>query len=102
MLVCGDTNKEDKDSTLVIMDIAGLKKKLIELNIPAGDYSLDGALLPMRTILKFADSKWWTFEFDERGRIYEENEFDSLNDACEDMLKRLIYLVEWRKKYGLK
>ncbi|MCX2576385.1 hypothetical protein [Pedobacter sandarakinus] len=84
------------------MDRKILKVKLDALNINPKDYSLDGTLLPMRTILSFSKNQWVTFEYDERGSIHDLKKFDNEDEACEDILSRLIFLVEWRKKYNIK
>jgi hypothetical protein len=79
-----------------------LKNKLDELGIGTNNYELDGDPKPSRYILSHVGSKWQTFAFDEHGNISEKREFDSEDEACQDMLDRLIYLVEWRKKYNIK
>lgn len=84
------------------MNKSELRKKLDELGIKQTDYCLDGTLKPMRTILLFSNSKWWTFEYDEHGNIQDKKAFGTEDEACQDILQRLIYLQEWRKKYNVK
>ncbi|WP_443946585.1 hypothetical protein ACJVDH_05600 [Pedobacter sp. AW1-32] len=84
------------------MNIETLKSTLDLLNVNPKDYSLDGTLLPMRTILLYSKNKWLTFEYDERGKEHDVKEFANENDACQDILDRLLYLIEWRKKYNVK
>lgn len=45
---------------------------------------------------------WVTFEYDEYGNVKEKKPFKTEDKACNDMYKRLKYLVEWRKKYNIK
>jgi len=78
-----------------------LKSKLDEIGIPPNDYSLDGTLKPMCTILYFDNPKWITFDFDERGRIQDKKQFDTEDQACKHILARLIRLKEFREKYNL-
>ncbi|HET8572897.1 MAG TPA: hypothetical protein VFL76_03405 [Edaphocola sp.] len=78
-----------------------LKIKLDELGIRPSDYSLDGVLKPMSTILLFSDSRWWTFDYDERGRAQDKMSFDTEDEACQHILSRLIRLQEFREKYNL-
>ena len=79
-----------------------LKVKLDELGISSKNYSLDGTLKPVRIILLFSEFKWWTFEYDEHGNIEAKKQFETEDEACQDMLRRLINLKEWRKKHNLK
>ena len=57
------------------MDSKTLKENLNLLNIDTKDYSLDGTLLPMRTILSRSGKNWITFEYDEHGRSLDRKEF---------------------------
>ena len=79
-----------------------LKKQLDELWIRNADYSLDGNLKPMATILLFSNSKWYAFDYDERGRVQDKMQFDTEDQACQAMLSRMIRLKEFRKTYNLK
>ena len=79
-----------------------LKETLDVLNISPKDYSLHGISLPMQTVLSSSGDKWITFEYDERGRSLDLKEFIDEEDACKDILERLCYLVEWRKKYNVR
>ncbi|KLT65384.1 hypothetical protein [Pedobacter sp. BMA] len=84
------------------MNIEMLKQTLDVLNINFKDYSLDGISLPMQTVLSRSGDTWVTFEYDEVGRSLDLKEFINEEDACKDILERLCYLVEWRKKYNVR
>jgi hypothetical protein len=84
------------------MNKVELKIKLDDLNIRPEDYSLDGTLKPMATILKLSSFKWVTFDYDERGRVQDEKTFDTEDQACQDVLNRMIELKGFREKYNLK
>ena len=84
------------------MNKSELKLRLDELKINPIDYSLDSTLKPMRTILLCQNFRWYTFEYDEHGNIQDKKEFLTESEACEDMLRRLMYLKQWRKKYNIK
>jgi len=84
------------------MNIGELKNKLDDLNVRPSDYSLEGTIKAARTILLYANSKWLTFECDENGKTVDKKVFETENEACQDMLNRMIYLKEWRKKRNLK
>ena len=62
------------------MDKVELKRKLDDVGIRPEDYSLDGILKPMATVLKLLNSKWCTFDYDERGRVQDERIFDTAQD----------------------
>jgi len=79
-----------------------LKRELNELGIKPEDYSLDGTLKPMATILEFSNSKWYTFDYDERGRIQDKEVFNTEDQACRHILDRLIQLKEFRERYNIK
>jgi hypothetical protein len=83
------------------MNIEELKLKLDAIGIPSSDYSLDGMLKPMCTILYFENPKWLTFDYDERGRVQDKKQFDTEDEACQHILARLIRLKEFREKYNL-
>ena len=78
-----------------------LKLKLDELGISSSDYSLDGTLRPMCAILFFEDPKWLTFEYDEHGHVLDKKQFDTEDQACRNMVARMIELKEFREKYNL-
>lgn len=79
-----------------------LKAKLDDLGIQHEDYSLNGVLKPMATILELSNSKWYTFDYDERGRVQDKKLFDTEDQACQDVLTRMIQLKKFRDKYTLK
>jgi hypothetical protein len=84
------------------MNKVELINKLNALEIRPSDYSLDGTLKPMRTILYFEYPNWLTFEYDERGHILDKKQFDTEDEACGDMLERLTYLRDWRIRTNTK
>jgi hypothetical protein len=84
------------------MDKVELKRKLDDVGIRPEDYSLDGILKPMATVLKLLNSKWCTFDYDERGRVQDERIFDTEDQACQDILNRMIELKRFREKFNLK
>ena len=84
------------------MDREILKAHLNLLNINPNDYSIDGTLKPMRTTLLNSHNSWFTFEYDERGSVLDIKKFFNEGDACQDVIERLLYLKEWRKKYNVK
>lgn len=79
-----------------------LKTELDDLGILPENYSLDGVLKPMATILEFSNSKWYTFDYDERGRVQDKKLFDTEDQACQDVLTRMIQLKKFREKHNLK
>ena len=79
-----------------------LKLKLDELCIGNDNYQLDGILNPNRYILSKSGSKWQTLGYDEHGNVADKKEFATEDEACQDMLDRLVYLIEWRKRYNVK
>lgn len=87
---------------MITMNKSELEERLEELEIRPTDYSLDGKLLPMRTILVNLNNKWITFDYDERGRVQNEKEFNTEEEACREILNRLINLKKFRKKYNLR
>lgn len=84
------------------MNTKELKIKLDEAGISSNSYSLDGNLMPMKIILSFSNSKWSVFLYDERGRVLGLKQFNTESEACQHMLKTLIYDKEWHEKYNLK
>jgi len=63
-----------------------LKLRLNELNIPEFWYSLDGEVIPNRTILQKGGGKkgyWVVYGIDERGNKSDVREFYCENEACE-------------------
>ena len=63
-----------------------LQKKLDELNIPEFWYSLDGEVLPNRSILQKGGGQkgyWVTYGIDERGSKSDFREFYYEDEACE-------------------
>ena len=79
-----------------------LKLKLDAIGIPITAYSLDGTLKPMCTILYFENPKWITFDYDERGRVQDEKQFDTEDEACQHILDRLLRLKVFKEKYNLR
>jgi len=79
-----------------------LKIKLDELGAENEHYELNGMLKPNRYILTHSIFKWQTYFYDEHGYISEKKEFKTEDQACQDMLSRLVYAMEWRKKYNVK
>jgi hypothetical protein len=79
-----------------------LKIKLDAIGIPSTGYSLDGTLKPMCTILYFENPKWITFDYDERGRVQDEKQFVTEDEACQDILDRLLRLKVFKEKYNLR
>jgi hypothetical protein len=78
-----------------------LKLKLAELDLPPDNYSLD-ELIPNRYIFTHSGSKWQTFGYNEDRITVKKKEFETEDEACQDMLTRMIDLMEWRKKYHIK
>ena len=79
-----------------------LKIKLDAIGIPSTGYSLDGTLKPMRAILYFENPKWLTFEYDERGRVLDKKQFDTEDQACQNILDRMVELKAFKEKYNLR
>ena len=84
------------------MTIEELKIKMDNLGISRYDYSLNGTLWPTRYILLHSKTIWLTFGYDERGNVDSLKEFNTESEACNDMLNRLVYLKEWKKKNNIK
>lgn len=64
------------------MNIGELYTTLKRMGVPEAWYSLDGSLLPDRTILYRNHNIWDVFYFDERGGINNINHFSNEEDAC--------------------
>ena len=64
------------------MNIGELYTTLKRMGVPESWYSLDGSLLPDRTILYRNHNIWDVFYFDERGGINNINHFSNEEDAC--------------------
>jgi hypothetical protein len=75
-----------------------LRKLLIAENIRVDWYSLDGELIPDRTVLGQSGNGWRVFYFGDRGEISEDKYFKSETEACEYLYK---LLVEQRIKSNL-
>ncbi len=84
------------------MNVNQLKEQLDNLKISSDEYSLDGQLKPMTIALTFSQSKWLLFHYDERGHMLNCEKFETENEACENMLKRLISDKKFRKKFNLR
>ena len=78
------------------MNLRRLKKLLIAENMPPACYSLNGTIKPMAYIIFYSSPKWWTCECDERGRISDKKQFDTEDEACNDLLNRLRKMREYK------
>lgn len=71
------------------MNIGELYTTLKRMEVPESWCSLDGSLLPDRTILYRNHNIWDVFYFDERGDINNINHFSNEEDACMYILNLL-------------
>lgn len=72
------------------MNLQELEDKLIEYKIPEEYYSLNGGLPDSRVCVELGkDGRWYTYD-SERGSRYDVRVFDSEDEACHDMIRRLI------------
>jgi len=76
-----------------------LRRKLDELNVYPGFYSLEGELLPDRIVLYQNYAKWEVFYFDERGNRDNEKVFFSESEACNYIYEHFTTQKEIEKKY---
>ena len=72
------------------MTISELKERLTVEKIPTGWYNLEQTgHKDDTTCLRFSDNKWFVY-YTERGKKYEESEFESEAEACEELLTRML------------
>lgn len=79
---CQETDNRKDDINLHV-----LKKVLIQSDIPAQYYSLNGFC--EEAICIELSGEYWSVYHGERGNKYEIERYANLNDACIEMLKRL-------------
>ena len=81
------------------MDRKELKQKLDELGVNENYYSLQGELLPDRTVLYHSYHEWQVFYFDERGNKDRLEVFSTENEACQYIYEQLKKEKEIEDKY---
>lgn len=76
-----------------------LKQELDKLGIDENYYSLEGELIPDRTVLYQSYHEWQVFYFDERGNKDQIKVFNSEEDACKYIYEQLKEEKEIENKY---
>ena len=71
------------------MDCTALGATLVKRRIRRGSYSLDGRDQADRYCLEPSDGGWAVF-FAERGERNDESWFESEDEACDDLLRRIL------------
>lgn len=84
------------------MNVKDLKNKLLILNIPDDEYSLNGSLKPDSIILYKNYNKWEVFYLDERGERSNEKDFDSESNACLYVYKLFIDSRKIKQEFKIK
>lgn len=73
-----------------------LKRRLDELRVNPGFYSLNGELLPDRLVLYRSYDTWTVFYLDERGNRHDEQIFFSEEEACSYLYERLKQSIKFQ------
>lgn len=76
-----------------------LKQELDKLGIDENYHSLEGELLPDRTVLYHSHDEWRVFYFDEKGNRNNEKTFKNEDKACQYIYQKLKEEKEAEDKY---